>query len=96
MDTVNIPANKTAAALAALYNASHPQGMGFLHATPEDMTEAQAAEMLSGSSSKYADYVKGRVIKTDFSGGETDLRLFDRDNGAGAGASALRAAGVID
>lgn len=93
MDTVTIPANKTAAALAALYNASGPQGLGFIHATQQPMTEAEAAEILSKDT--YADYVNGRVLKTDFSGGETSLRLFDRDNGQGAGHAALVAAGVI-
>ena len=95
MDTVNIPLDRTAAALAALYNASRPQGLGFQHAESGDMTEAEASEMLSVASSKYADYVKGRVIKTDFSGGETSLSLFDRDNGPGAGYRALVDAGVI-
>ncbi len=95
MNMVDIPLNSTAAALAALYNASQPQGMGILHYTPEDMTEAEAAEILSKSDDKYADYIKGRIIKTDFSGGQTSLRLFDRDIGDGAGYKALVAAGVI-
>ena len=95
MSTVTIPLNRTAAALAALYNASRPQGMGFLHYTPENMAETEAKDMMSKTESTYADYVKGRIIKVDFKGGETDLRLFDRDNGQGAGARALRAAGII-
>ena len=102
MDVVNIPAEKTAAALAALYNASHPQGLGFLHATPDLMMESEAAEILVEIAQNshqlercYADYDKGRIIKTDFSGGETSLRLFDRDNGPGAGYAALKAAGVV-
>lgn len=96
MDIVDIPFHKSAAALAALYNASRVQGMGFVLASSADMTEAEAAERLAESADKYVDYFKGRSIKIDFSGGQTSLRLFDRDNGpAGGGAAVLYAAGVI-
>lgn len=33
--------------LAALYDASRPQGAGFVHYTPEPMTEAQAEALLT-------------------------------------------------
>jgi hypothetical protein len=95
MDTVNIPTEKRFAAFAALYNASRAQGMGFIHATPEPMTEAQAREYLAAQGSDYVDYAKGRVIKTSFAGGQTSLRLFDRDNGTGAAYSALVSSGAI-
>lgn len=39
----------------------------------------------------YVDYVWGRPIKTDFSGDEIDLCLYDRDAGEGAGAKAITA-----
>ena len=32
--------------LAALYNRAQPQGMGFLHYTPEDMTVEEAQVVL--------------------------------------------------
>lgn len=74
--------------LAALYNRAHPQGMGFLHYTPEDMTTEQAEKLLQQTS--YFDYVKGRVMKVDLSSDEQfDERLYDRDNGPGAAQSAI-------
>jgi len=36
-----------AAVLAALYNASEPQGLGFLQARPGDMTEAEAEALVT-------------------------------------------------
>ena len=67
--------------LAALYNRARPQGMGFIHYTPEDMTKEQA---------DYFDYVRGRVMKVDLSSDEEfDERLYDRDNGFGAAQSAI-------
>lgn len=74
-------------ALAALYNASQPQGMGFLHFTPEEMTADEAKELLKQTT--YFDYLKGRVMKVNFSGEFVDLRLYDRDNGQGAGERAI-------
>ena len=68
--------------LAALYNASHPQGMGFIHYDPTPMTEHDACMLLSRQT--YFDYVNGRVMKVDLSGTEFDPRLYDRDNGEGA------------
>lgn len=38
----------------------------------------------------YFDYVAGRVIKCDLIGDSFDPRLFDRDNGEGAAAAAIR------
>jgi hypothetical protein len=83
---------RKAAVLAALYNASRPMGLGFLEATPEPMTEAEAQTFLDDSRFKYFDYLKGRVLKVDLSGNTVDLRLYDRDNGEGAGERAIRAA----
>jgi hypothetical protein len=93
MDTVELTEEQRPAALAALYNASKPLGMGILHYTPEEMTEAEAAELLKETS--YFDYLKGRVMKLNFKYEPLDLRLYDRDNGAGAGHRALVKAGVI-
>ena len=90
---VNIPKGKLPQALAALYNRARPQGMGFLHYTPEEMTVEQAAELLK--TQDYFDYCKGRVMKVSMKGGDTFLGLYDRDNGAGAGEAALRDAGVL-
>ncbi len=79
-----------AQAAAALYNASCQQGMGFLDARGrEPMTAEEAAKTLAES--PYIDYWHGRVMKVDFAPehDEIDLRLYDRDNGTGAGDAAL-------
>lgn len=78
-----------AAVLAALYNASKPQGMGFIHYNPAPMTIEQAQHLLDQSPRKYFDYLAGRVMKVDLSGDELDTWCYDRDNGEGAAAAAI-------
>lgn len=79
-----------AAVLAALYNASMPQGMGILHYDPQPMTEAEAAELLAEDREPYFDYLKGRVMKIKLdSDDEFDPWLYDRDNGPGAAERAI-------
>lgn len=73
--------------LAALYNASQPLGMGFLHYDPANMTVEQARTILERQTD--FDYLKGRVMKVDLSGDEFDPWLYDRDNGQGAAARAV-------
>jgi hypothetical protein len=78
-----------AAVLAALYNSSRPQGLGFLRATPGDMTRDEARQVIidgddHGHRDLYFDYVKGRVLKVDLGGDTFDPCLYDRDNGEGA------------
>jgi len=72
-----------AAVLAALYNASRPQGLGFLHYEARDMTTEEARQLLTDFGTNF-DYLKGRVMKIDLS---SDLGfeewLYDRDNGRG-------------
>ena len=87
MDIMDITGKNKAKILAALYNASKPQGMGFFHYTPEDMTEEEAAALLEDQD--YFDYLKGRVMKIYLGDNELDLRLYNRDNGPGAGEKAL-------
>jgi hypothetical protein len=84
---LNIKGKNKAAILAALYNNSRPQGMGFLHYDPKPMSEEEAAKILEESSA--FDYLKGRVLKVNLSGDAFDPRLYDRDIGEGAAASAL-------
>ena len=76
----------------ALYNAARPQGMGFLHYTPEPMTHEEATQLLEEKT--YFDYVKGRVMKMDLAGDVLDPTLYDRDNGYGAAARALGLAAI--
>lgn len=87
---MNIAGKNKALILAALYNHSKPLGMGILHYDPTPMTEAEAQGLLDKYS--YFDYLKGRVLKIDLSGDELNFRLYDRDNGQGAGARAVLAA----
>ena len=81
---IDINGLNKALVLAALYNHSRPQGMGFLHYKAEKMTEEQAAELLKKRN--YFDYLHGRVMKVDLTGDTLDPRLYDRDNGAGEAA----------
>ena len=85
--------------LAALYNASKPQGMGFLHFTPEDMTREEAAGVLTAHTHNgrtYVDYLKGRIMKVDLSPGNPNFEthLYDRDNGEGAAEAAVATCSV--
>lgn len=71
--------------LAALYNASKPQGMGFLHYKPQDMTRDEAQRILDGlGKDPYIDYLQGRVMKIGLGGDELRTNLYNRDNGPGA------------
>lgn len=81
--------NKTEV-LAALYNNSKPQGLGFLHFDSKDMTVSEAEEILK-QTTKF-DYLKGRVMKVDLSYDDGfDEWLYDRDNGNGAAQRAIDA-----
>lgn len=90
-DTIDISGLSKADVLAALYNASKPHGLGFLQATPEDMTPDEAATLLQEDT--YFDYLKGRIMKVDLGDGEDkEFRpwLYDRDNGSGAALRAIQ------
>lgn len=84
--------------LAVLYNASKPQGMGFMHYDPKSMTREEAQSLLDAGQTDF-DYLKGRVMKVDLSGNELSPWGYDRDNGEGAAEraiSALRSTGKIN
>ena len=76
--------------LCALYNNSHPLGLGVLHFVPGDLPIEEAHKLLDEGMG-YADYVKGRVIKVKLPEGCESFspRLYDRDNGDGAAFRAL-------
>ena len=84
---VSIKGMDKADVLAALYNNTHPQGMGFLHYKPAPMTRDEADEILKAGAS--FDYLHGRVMKVDLSADEFDPRLYDRDNFPGAAQKAV-------
>ena len=85
---MDISGMSKAKVLAALYNNSHPQGMGFLHFDPRPMTEEEAQALLD-SGQTYFDYLKGRVMKVDLSGNELETLLYNRDNGENAAETVL-------
>ena len=79
---INIEKKDKAQVLAALYNASKPLGMGFLHYDPTLMKPEEARELLKEQT--YFDYIKGRVMKVNLEGNTLDTWGYDRDNGEGA------------
>ena len=99
---ISIKGLDKAAVLAALYNHSKGQGMGFLQAVLGAMTVEQAREHLGIGDDQtkmfptnprgnrmYFDYLQGRVLKVDLSGDEFEERLYDRDVGTGAAQHAI-------
>lgn len=92
-DTIDISKLDKAEVLAALYNASKQQGLGFMHARGrEAMTVEQARWELKEAEAfgSYFDYLHGRVMKIDLKGDALHTGLYDRDNGPGAAAASLR------
>jgi hypothetical protein len=69
--------------LAALYNGSRQQGMGFMNQRgASGMTEEEAREELKLKD--HFDYLHGRVMKISLKGDELRTDLYNRDNGDGA------------
>ncbi len=75
--------------LAALYNRSKPQGMGFLHYDPNPMTKEEAQTILD-TGQTYFDYLQGRVMKIDLSENDLYTGLYNRDNGFDAAEDVLK------
>lgn len=97
-ENIDIGGLDKAAVLAALFNGSRPQGLGFLNYGEGNMTVEEAQAILD-SGQTYFDYVKGRVMKVDLEGDSFDPWGYDRDNGAGAAkvvVDELRRDGVVD
>lgn len=88
MSNIDISKLNKAEVLAALYNASKQQGLGFLNPLGAQlMTKEQAAE--EHPESNYFDYLHGRVMNVDLTGNTLNPDLYDRDNGPGAAQRAL-------
>lgn len=68
--------------LAALYNYSHPHGMGFLEYDPSPMSIEEARELLKENS--YFDYINGRVMKVSLIGNLLTTYGYNYENGDGA------------
>lgn len=90
MAKINLEGMDKAEVLAVLYNASKPQGMGFMQYNPAPMTVEEARQLLEQST--YFDYLCGRVMKIDLSGDVLDTWGYDRDNGVGAAEKAINTA----
>ncbi len=91
MSEVSIAGMSKAVVLAALYNASRPQGLGFTAYDPTPMSEETAQAFLDEGAFRF-DYLYGRVLKVDLSGDTFDPWGYDRDNGEGKAATVVRAA----
>ena len=80
---VDIKGLDKAEVLAALYNHSKPQGLGFLQFDPKPMSIDEAEEILKQTTD--FDYLKGRVMKINLSSDDGfEEWLYNRDNGDGA------------
>ena len=74
--------------LAALFNNSKQQGMGFMDERGrENMSLVHARSLIKelhkSSYGLYFDYLYGRVLKVDLNGDEMREDLYDRDVGIG-------------
>ncbi len=87
---IDISGIDKAAVLAALYNGSRPQGLGFLQFSDTPMTTEQAQAILE-EGVIYFDYLKGRVMKVNLEGDSFNPWAYDRDNGEGAAFTVIRA-----
>lgn len=91
-ESIDISKLDKAEVLAALYNNSRQQGMGFIHSRgAEGMTVAEAQKELEDAKDGgyYFDYLHGRVMKISLKGDHLDTWGYDRDNGQGAAARAI-------
>ncbi len=84
---INIEGLNKAEILAALYNKSKVQGMGFMQVRPGLMTKEEAENLLKETTD--FDYLHGKVMKVNLSGDEFNPWLYDRDNGEGAALKAI-------
>lgn len=78
--------------LAALYNGSRQQGIGFMHSRgAEGMTVEQARAEIANNEAMYFDYLRGRAMKIGLSGDELRTEAYNRDNGPGAAEAIITA-----
>lgn len=96
MTTINIAGLDKTEVLLALWHQSNYQGLGVAEAS-SGLTREKAKQLVEETAANagwgeviYFDYVLGKVIKTEIGVDELDPRLYDRDNGHGAAAAALK------
>ncbi len=88
---ISIKGIDKAEVLAALYNASRQQGMGFMNQRGQSqMTIEDARKAMDDNPGLYFDYLHGRVMKIDLKDDELEEWLYDRDNGKGAAYNAIK------
>jgi hypothetical protein len=77
------------ALLAALFNASKQQGLGFMDVRGAAPMTVEDAGQVIEQDGMHFDYLRGRVMKIDIEGDALNPRLYDRDNGDGAAERAV-------
>ena len=77
--SIDLTKMNKAEVLAALYNRSHVQGLGFLQAEPGKMNVEEAEELLKETS--YFDYLKGKVMKIRLNSNTLTTWGYNRDCG---------------
>ena len=86
---MNIAGLSKPAVLAALFNASKQQGLGFMDSRgAQPMSAADAAEVIKAEGLHF-DYLRGRVMRIGIDGDTADTWGYDRDNGQGAAERAI-------
>lgn len=78
---VDISSKDKGEVLAALYNYSHPHGLGFLEYDPSPMSIEEARKLLKENS--YFDYINGRVMKISLIGNLITTHGYNCENGDG-------------
>lgn len=89
-EKVSLEGLDKAEVLAALYNASKPQGKGFVDYDQKPMNIGEAQVILDSGRTNF-DYLNGRVMKVDLSGDEFSPWGYDRNNGRDAAQFAITA-----
>ncbi len=89
MAIVDISKKDKAAVLAVLYNYARPLNLGYFMFNPSSMTVEESREILESGRLRF-DYLNGRVMKISLEGDVVDTRLYDIDNGEGAGERLIR------
>lgn len=79
---MNIVGLSKPAVLAALFNASKQQGMGFMDSRGAQPMSEQDAAAVVAEQGMYFDYLRGRVMKIDIEGDDIETRLYDNCAGA--------------
>lgn len=92
---MNIEGLSKPAVLAALFNASKQQGMGFMDSRgASSMSEEDAAEVIVGHMTAghgmCFDYLRGRIMKINIQHDDVNTWGYDRDNGEGAAERAIQ------